>query len=334
MKRSPMISAERQPTIADIRSAADRLSHVAIRTPLLWSPELDRHIGGRCFIKPETLQHTGSFKFRGAFHKIACLSKEARAAGVVAYSSGNHAQGVAYAAQMQGVTATIIMPHDAPRIKIDKTRAYGANIHLYERYFENRETVAADIGSRTGATLVKPYDDTDVIAGQGTCGLEISDQIEAKSARLDNVLICCGGGGLSAGSALAIHDVHPQAAIYSVEPADFDDHARSLISGERVGNDPRARSICDALLAPTPGELTFTINHQHLQAGLAVSDHDVKSAMAFAYKALKLVVEPGGAVALAAALSGRVDLSDQTTVIVLSGGNVDPNSYYAYISDV
>ncbi len=313
------------PNIGDVRAAAERLHPVAVRTPLLHSADLDAALGATCVIKPETLQRTGSFKFRGAYNRLSQLSPEARRRGVVAFSSGNHAQGVACAAQLLGIPATIVMPRDAPAMKIAKTRAFGADVQLYDRYFEQREAIAERLVNERGATLIKPYDDPTVMAGQGTCGLE-------QGLDLDTVLICCGGGGLAAGCALAVHDAWPAANIYAVEPEGFDDHARSLAAGTRVRNADGADSICDALLAPIPGELTFAVNRRHLTGGLAVGDAEVVAAVAYAYRELKLVVEPGGAVPLAAALAGRLDLRGRRVGLILSGGNVDPANYARHIT--
>jgi threonine dehydratase len=315
------------PGFAEVEAAAARLAGLATVTPLLEWAALNERLGARVLVKPETLQRTGSFKFRGAYNKISQLSAAERRAGVLAYSSGNHAQGVAAAAALVGAPATIIMPSDAPAIKIENTRGYGAEVAFYERFNQAREEVAAPILERSGATLVPPYDDPDIIAGQGTCGLEIARQAAALGASLDAVLICCGGGGLTAGCSLALHELSPQTAIYTVEPADFDDTARSLAAGTRLGNDPAARSFCDALLSKAPGEITFAINRRLVTGGLSVTDTEVAAAMAYAFRTLKLVVEPGGAVTLAAALAGKLDLAGKTVALVLSGGNVDPATF-------
>ncbi len=316
-----------QPDFAAIEAAAARLAGQAVVTPLLESPALDERAGGRVLIKPETLQRTGSFKFRGAYNKIVQKPEGARKAGVVAYSSGNQAQGVAAAAALLQVPAIIVMPADAPAIKIENTRGYGAEVVLYDGYHQVREEVAAKIVAERGASLVRPYDDPDIIAGQGTCGLEIARQATALGARLDAVLVCCGGGGFVAGSALALARLSPGTAVYAVEPEGFDDTARSLAAGRRVTNDPHGQSFCDALLAPTPGALTFEINRRLLAGGLAVSDREVATAMAYAFRSLKLVVEPGGAVALAALLAGKFDAHGRTVALTLSGGNVDPQTF-------
>ena len=307
------------PTFADVEAAAARLDGMAVRTPLLSFPELDRR--------------TGSFKFRGAYAKLSALDARTRARGVVAFSSGNHAQGVAAAAQLLGVPATILMPADAPEMKLANTRGYGAHVRTYDRKREDRAALANTILAETGATLVPPYDDREVTAGQGTCGLEIARQADALGTRLDDALFCCGGGGLTAGSATALAELSPATRVYTVEPEGFDDTARSLGAGTRVGNAPEAHSICDALLSPMPGELTFPILQRHGVRGLVVSDAEVRAAMAFAYAWMKLVVEPGGAVTLAALLAGKLDVQGRTVALVLTGGNVDAESFCGYLAD-
>ena len=338
MNSSPESTAEpfqaSLPNFADVEAAAERLAGHAVVTPLLNSPALDRRVGGRVLLKAETLQRTGSFKFRGAYNRISRIPEDARPAGVVAYSSGNHAQGVAAAAALLGVPATIVMPKDAPAIKLANTRGYGAEVVLYDRFTEAREEICAELAARRGATIVRPFDDPAIIAGQGTCGLEIARQAAALEAELDAVLICCGGGGLTAGCALALAELSPRTAIYTVEPEAFDDTARSLAGGVRVANDPAARSFCDALLAPTPGELTFAINRRLVTGGLSVGDAEVAAAMAYAFRTLKLVVEPGGAVALAALLSERLDARGKTVALTLSGANVDPQTYREVLEQI
>lgn len=313
----------RIPDFDDVRRAAARLQGHAQCTPLLGGTVLDARSGGRILLKLETLQHTGSFKFRGAWNRLAQLDARQRAAGVVAFSSGNHAQGVAEAARRLGVRATIVMPADAPRVKMRNTRELGAEVVEYDRHRESREAIAARIAAERGAVLVPSFDDPDVIAGQGTAGLEIVAQAAAAGAVLDDVIVCTSGGGLAAGIALAVRALSPQTRIWSAEPEGFDDHRRSLEAGQRLGNAPGGRSICDALLAPMPGEITFEINRQLLAGGCAVSDDDVRAAIGYAARSLKLVVEPGGAVALAAVLCGRFDARGRTVAVVLSGGNVD-----------
>jgi threonine dehydratase len=315
------------PDIDAIRAAAGRIAGQAVLTPLLESPAVNARLGGRLLIKAEPLQRTGSFKFRGAYNTLSQLSAEARRKGVVTWSSGNHAQGVAAAAQVLGIPALIVMPKDAPAIKIANTRGYGAEIVLYDRDKESREDIGARIAGERGATIVAPYDEPHVIAGQGTCGLEIAAQAKSRDIRLDAVLICCGGGGLTAGCATALAADSPGTKVYVVEPAGFDDTGRSLAAGHRVANPPEAKSFCDALLAPTPGELTFAINRRLLAGAFAVSDREAAQAMAVAFADFKLVVEPGGAVALAAVLSGKYAIKGRTVAVVASGGNVDRETF-------
>ena len=312
------------PTIADVRRAAERIAGHAIRTPLIRSAALDEAIGARVFVKPETLQRTGSFKFRGAYNAISVLSREERDRGVVAVSSGNHAQGVAEAARLFGIRATIVMPFDAPVIKRERTIRNGARIVDYDRSSEDRDAVVADFIAADGGVLVHPYNDPNVIAGQGTAGLEIADDCAAMGVRPDVVAIPCSGGGLASGVGLAIRDRFPAVSILLVEPKGFDDYARSLAAGRIVVNDAAAGSICDSLLATSPGAIGFSINRANGASAIAVSDDEALAAVAFAFRELKLVAEPGGAVALAALLSGRVAVKDQTVVLVLSGGNIDP----------
>lgn len=311
-------------SLADIQAAAVRLSGQATLTPLLESAALSGRLGGRVFVKPETLQRAGAFKFRGAYNRLSQLTPDERARGVVAFSSGNHAQGVALAARLLEMPALIVMPADAPAVKVEATRGFGAEIRFFDRFTEDREAISAEIAAQRGMILVPSYDDPHVIAGQGTVGLEILAQAKAAGASLDKVLCPIGGGGLIAGTSTAVKALSPAVQVWGAEPAGFDDTRRSLASGRREAVDPQARSFCDALLAPTPGALTWPINRRLLAGVAAVTDAEVAAAMRWAFAHLKLVVEPGGCVALAAALSGRVDLQGQTTAIVLSGGNVDP----------
>jgi threonine dehydratase len=303
----------------EVVAAADRLREVAILTPLLESPALNELVEGRLLLKAEPLQRTGSFKFRGAYNAISVLQPRA----VVAYSSGNHAQGVALAARLHGIRATIVMPADAPGTKLDGTRALGAEMVTYDRDRDDREAIGRAIAQRDGAVLIRPYDDPLIIAGQGTAGLEMAEQAARIGASLDAALVCCGGGGLVAGCAVALTHLVPGVAVHAVEPEGFDDTARSLAAGRRLANPPGSRSFCDALLAPIPGELTFTINARLLANGLVVTEAEVRAAMRLAFRHLKLVVEPGGAVALAAALAGTLATRGRTIGVVLSGGNVD-----------
>ncbi len=313
--------------VGDIEEAAERLRDISVRTPLIRNFELDAVAGGRVLIKPECLQVTGSFKIRGAYNLLCQLSAQERKRGAVAWSSGNHAQGVAAAGAMLGIPVAIVMPEDAPRAKLENTRRLGGEVITYDRYTGDREAIARSIAAERNAVIVPSYDHADIIAGQGTVGLEIAEQATAMKESPDQVLICCGGGGLSSGSAVALKARLPDTSVHAVEPQDFDDTARSLAAGERVAVDPSARSICDALQAHMPGEMTFEINRRLLGEGLTVSDDEVREAMRFAFRNLKLVVEPGGAVALAAVLAGRIETSDKTTVVVLSGGNVDTDLY-------
>ncbi|WP_298400221.1 threonine/serine dehydratase [Sphingobium sp.] len=326
MIQSPVI------TIDDIRDAARVIAPAAVRTPLLENAVLNDRCGRRVLLKFEGAQHTGSFKFRGAYNRLARLDVRERAAGVVAWSSGNHAQGVAAAAKLLGIPAAIVMPADAPAVKLANTRALGAEVVPYDRHTESREAIATALSQSQGATLVPSFDDPWIIAGQGTTGLEIIDQAAEVNASVGQILVCCGGGGLTAGIATAVKALSPQTALYSVEPGGFDDTARSLASGVRETVSPDARSICDALMAPSPGALTFPINQALLAGGLVVSDDQVREAMRFAFSALKLVVEPGGAVALAAMLNGLAPSCDGASVVVLSGSNVDPAAYAAILA--
>jgi threonine dehydratase len=317
---------------ADIDAAAAVLAPFAVRTPLLSSPALDERVGARVFLKPEMLQRTGSFKFRGAFNKLSSIPMAARGGGVVAFSSGNHAQGVAAAAQILNMHATIVMPADAPLSKRERTKAYGADVVLYDRDREDREAIARDIAGQRGATLVRPYDDPLVIAGQGTVGREIAEDLAALGIAPDIVVAPASGGGLVAGVATAIKARYPRAMLMSAEPEGFDDHARSLRAGQREAHGAKGRTICDALMAAIPGEITFAINSRLLAKGVTASDAEVGIAVGFAFRELKLVVEPGGSVGLAALLAGHIEARGKTVVIVLSGGNVDADLYARLIN--
>lgn len=314
-------------TAADVEDAARVIAPIAVRTPLLEHALLNERCGRRVLVKFEGAQHGGSFKFRGAYNRLARLDPEQRKAGVVAWSSGNHAQGVAFAARLLEIPATIVMPSDAPAIKTANTRALGAEVVSYDRFTEKREEIARALVAERGAVLVPSYDDPFVMAGQGTIGLEIMEQAAALDTPVGQILVNCGGGGMVSGIATAVKARQPGVAIYAVEPEEFDDTARSLKSGVREGVPPQARSICDALLAPAPGELTFPINHALLAGGLVVSDEQVRAAMRFAFSVLKLVVEPGGAVSLAAMLAGLAPEAEGASVLVISGSNVDADSY-------
>jgi threonine dehydratase len=311
-------------SLSDIQAAAKRLKGLAVETPLIESPALNARLGGRVLIKPETLQRAGAFKFRGAYNRLSQLNAEERKRGVVAFSSGNHAQGVALAAQLIGCPALIVMPSDSPAVKVEGTRGFGAEIRFYDRFTEDRIAIADEIAAQRGCVVVPSYDDPHIIAGQGTLGIEIVEQAKALGASLDVLLCCVGGGGLIAGTSTAVRALSPATDIWGVEPAGFDETRRSMISGTRETIDKDARSICDALLTPIPGELTWPINRQTLTGIVAVTDAEVAEAMRYAFSTLKLVVEPGGCVALTAALTGKIDVAGKTSAIVLSGGNVDP----------
>jgi threonine dehydratase len=312
---------------SDIDAAARVVAPFAVRTPLLSPPVLCERIGTKVFLKPEMLQRTGSFKFRGAFNKLSSIPQAERSGGVVAFSSGNHAQGVAAAAKILNMQATIVMPADAPLLKRERTKSYGAEVVLYDRDREDREAISREIAGKRGATLVRPYDDPFVIAGQGTAGREIAEDMAALGLTPDIVVAPASGGGLIAGVATAVKARFPQAEIIVAEPESFDDHTRSLRAGKREAHGASGRTICDALMAQIPGELTFAINSRLLSRGVTASDDEVAAAVGFAYRELKLVVEPGGAVGLAALLSGRIDAKGKNVVIVLSGGNVDADLY-------
>ena len=303
-----------------ISAAAQRLEGYARRTPLLSSPFLDEIAGRRVFIKAECLQHTGSFKFRGAWSAITSLPEGAR--GVIAFSSGNHAQGVAYAAGLRGLPALIIMPRDAPAIKIANTRALGAKVVLYDRTREDRDALGAALAAERGLELIQPFDHAQVIAGQGSVGLEIAEQARAEGVDEAQVLVCCGGGGLTSGIALALERQAPQMQVRTVEPEGFDDVAQSLATGQVVEN-PTRSGLCDAIVTPRPGKLTWPILQRLCGPGLVVSDSDALRAMVLAHDRLKLVLEPGGAVALAAALFHPGQISGAAVIVTASGGNVD-----------
>jgi threonine dehydratase len=321
------IQSQQLPTSADVDAAARLLKGVAVRTPLINSPALDERLGGKVFLKAETLQRIGAFKFRGAYNKLSSIPADKRAAGVVAYSSGNHAQGVAAAAKIFNMPALMVMPKDAPRSKRERTAALGAQIVLYDRDTENREEIGRKLAQERGATLVPPYDDRFVIAGQGTVGVEIVEDLAALGLQADVITAGISGGGLTSGITLAVKARSPKTQIVTTEPEGFDDTARSLRSGKHERNTKISGTICDALMAPTPGELTFPILHGAGSRGVAVSDAEVGQAIAYAFHELKLVVEPGGAVGLAALLTGKIDAKGKVAVAVLSGGNIDADLF-------
>jgi len=320
------------PTADDVDAAARRIAGVALRTPLVSSPVLDAATGARVFLKAETLQRTGSFKFRGAYNKISQIPQERRRGGVVAYSSGNHAQGVAAAARLLDMPAVIVMPSDAPRPKRERTAALGAEIVLYDRDREDRAAIAREIASKRGAVLVPPFDDPMIIAGQGTAGREIIEDLAGLGLKPDVVVIGASGGGLAAGIALAVKARVPAAQLFTAEPEGFDDTARSFQSGRREANPRMSGTICDALMTQTPGVITFEINRRLIGEGVTATDDEVAKAVAFAFRELKLVVEPGGAIGLAALLAGKLDVKGKVAVAVLSGGNVDAELFHRLVA--
>jgi threonine dehydratase len=314
-------------SIADIEAAATRLAGVAVETPLLRSAALDAAVGGTVLLKPECLQRTGSFKIRGAYNLLSQLSADQAKRGVVAWSSGNHAQGVAAAGSMLGIKTAIVMPEDAPRSKLENTKRLGGEVITFDRYTGDREAIAREIAAQRGAEIVPSYEHDHIIAGQGTVGLEIAEQSVALGFSAEQVIIPCGGGGLSSGSALALRERIPSIKVYTAEPEHYDDTMQSLQSGVRVSVPTDVPSLCDALLTNSPGKLTFEIMQSHIAGGLVVTESEVKAAMRFAFRELKLVVEPGGAAALAAVLAGKIEASNRVTVVVLSGGNVDADVF-------
>ena len=315
------------PTFDDVLAARHRIAPLVVRTPLLRHPLLDQLTGGTILLKPEPLQRTGSFKLRGATNAILRLGEAERRAGVVTHSSGNHAQATAFAASTVGARATIFMPDDAPSIKVESTRRWGAEIRRYNRHTDDREGMTRAHAEASGATLVPPYDHPDVIAGQGTLGVELAEDAAAEGLTMDALLVCTGGGGMIAGCALAMEGASPTTQVFAVEPAGWDDTGRSLASGQRETNPPGGSTLCDSLLAHSPGRLTFAVNQPRLAGGISVTDAEVMAAIRFAFTHLKVVVEPGGAVCLAALLAGKFDAKGRVVGAVLSGGNVDPDVF-------
>lgn len=312
------------PGFAEVEAAAARLCGKVVHTPMLRHALLDELTGATVLVKPEPLQKTGSFKLRGATNAALLLDAAARRGGIVTHSSGNHGQGVACAAAMLGIPALVAMPQDAPGIKVESTRRWGADIHFFDRHTTDRDALAAGLALARGATLVPPFDHADVIAGQGTVALELLQDARTAGLALEALVVCTGGGGLIGGCALAMEALAPQAEVWAVEPEGWDDYGQSLRAGHRIANDGRGDNLCDALLSKQPGEITFAINHPRLAGGVAVTPTEVFAAMRFAFLHLKLVAEPGGAVALAAVLAGKLPVRGKVVGVVISGGNVDP----------
>ena len=319
-------------SFAGVQDAARQIAGHAVRTPLIESPALNAHIGGRVLLKAETLQVAGAFKFRGAYNRISRLTEAEKARGVVAYSSGNHAQAVAAAARMVGTSAIIVMPADSPAVKVEGVRAFGGEVRMYDRYSESREAIGEEIAASKGSVLVRPFDDPWVIEGQGTAGLEMVEQAKAIGAHIDQLVCGASGGGLIAGINLSMAALSPHTPVIAVEPKHYNDMQLSIAAGQRMTHPPAPGTICDALMTDRPGELTFPINRR-VQRVETVSDAEVAEAVRYAFRVLKLVVEPGGAVSLAALLAGKVQAKDRVTALVLSGGNVDPGLFAAIIED-
>ncbi|KIC43652.1 threonine ammonia-lyase [Ruegeria sp. ANG-S4] len=314
-------------TLELVEAAAERLKGHARETPILSSPFLDELAGRRVLVKPECLQHTGSFKYRGAWSAISALDESVRQRGVIAYSSGNHAQGVAYAATQHGIASVVVMPADAPQLKIENTRALGAEVVLYDRADESREEIGETLATERGLTLIRPYDEPQVIAGQGTVGLELARQTHDLGVSEADVLICCGGGGLTAGISLALEGHAPGLRPRPCEPEGFDDVKRSLLTGQIQNNNAASGNICDAILTPQPGKITFPILKRLCGPGLAVTEQEALHAMALSFLRLKIVLEPGGAVSLASALFRKDEIEGDTVIVVASGGNTDPQVF-------
>ena len=307
----------------NIENAYSRIKELVVQTPLVTNDYINKLLNSQIYFKLENFQNTGSFKFRGATHKISLLSKDLIENGVVAYSSGNHAQAVAFSASQNNISAKIIMPKTAPQIKIENTKKYGAEVILYDTYFQNREEIGNEIQKKDNRALIKPYDDEDIIAGQGTAAIEIVNDLKEQSIEPDLYLCCCGGGGLIAGTSTYLKHIYPNIKSYSVEPDEFDDTKRSLEAGKILENKKNAKSFCDALLAPQPGNITFQINSNNLEGGLSVSDEEVTKTIILLAEHLKIVVEPGGAVAAAAVLNNKIDIKNKKIIVMISGGNID-----------
>ena len=310
-------------TPQEIDKAHERIFSLIIKTPLISSETINKKTNANVYFKLENLQWTGSFKLRGASNKISLLSNEEKSRGIVSYSSGNHAQAVAYASNLFGVQPTIIMPKNAPSIKIENTKKYGADVVLYDSMHESREKIASEIARKENKTIIKPYDDLNVIAGQGTAGKEIAEQLKLQNIKPDIFLCCCGGGGLIAGSSTYLKYAFPNIKNFAVEPEEFNDTQLSLKNNSIVKNKESGKSICDALLVPQPGNVTFPVNQTTLNGGLAVSDKEVKKTIIELAENMKIVVEPGGAVAATALLTNKINVKNKNVVVMISGGNID-----------
>ena len=320
-------------TPQEIDKAHERIFSLIIKTPLISSETINKKTNANVYFKLENLQWTGSFKLRGASNKISQLSTEEKSRGIVSYSSGNHAQAVAYASKLFGVKATIIMPKSAPSIKIENTKKYGAEILLYDSIHESREKIASEIARKENKTIIKPYDDLDVIAGQGTVGKEIAEELKLKNIQPDIYLCCCGGGGLIAGSSTYLRHAFPNIKNFAVEPEEFNDTQLSLKNNFIVRNKESGKSICDALLAPQPGDVTFPVNQTTLDGGLAVSDREVKKTIVELAEEMKIVVEPGGAVAATALLKNKINVKNKNVVVMVSGGNIDYKLFSSIVNN-
>lgn len=317
-------------TLDDVRKAARALKGVVVRTPLLENPDVNDMLGGRLLLKAENMQRTGAFKIRGAYHRMLGLSAAERRRGAVTYSSGNHALGLARAARIMGSSAVIVMPSDAPAAKQAAVRAMGADIINYDRDTQNSADVVAQVIAETGRIEVPPSAHPQILAGAGTAALEV---LEDAGGLLDALLVPCGGGGLTAATALVMAEAAPGSQVYAAEPDLFDDTRRSLAAGARLPNPKGRRTICDAIMTPIPGEMTFSINRELLAGGVTATDSDVRDAMRFAFEHFKIVAEPGAVVGLAAILNGQVSIAGRTVATFITGGNIDPARFAALLED-
>lgn len=322
----------RLPTIADVYAAAERIKPFAVVTPLIEHPALNDRVGGRVLLKAENLQRVGAFKFRGAYNAVSQIDRAAYPGGVVACSSGNHAQGVAHAATLCGMASVIVMPADAPALKIARTKAFGAEVITYDRVKEDRDAIADKVAKARGMAFVHPFDDPRVMVGQGTAGLELMEQAKARGLVPDEVIVCCSGGGFLSGVSIAVKAANAGTRVMAAEPAGFDRMGRSIAAGRRVENERKSGSICDALMSAHCGNYTFAVARETVAGGYAITDDEARAAMRFAFEELKLVVEPGGAAALAAILAGKVSTKGRVVAAMLSGGNVDPGMFAQVIA--